>query len=491
MRRKWTIFSPLSIILTLVLFAGLGATVLGSGGQTFSPGELTAKKYAGFAIEGFVSHADFEAECSRCHQPLTTMQAELCVTCHTRVSSQIVTAAGVHGNAPAVMACAACHPDHQGRDFDPLWEALWDFDHATTEFSLEHHMLDYDGNLIACTACHTEDQGLRVELQGCVACHADHQVAFMTQHILDFGDSCLACHDGFDRMVRFDHANTEFPLEGLHGEIDCSACHQDGRFEGTTLDCQGCHQEPLVHQGLFGTDCATCHRAQGWLPALVEGQPFEHASQTGFSLTRHAQDYAGQPLTCLGCHPNGLKYFEAGTCVNCHTRDDLLFMEQHLDFYGFACLACHDGVDRLGDFDHATVFPLEGRHASTACENCHLASAAGRVFKGTPLECYQCHTEPQIHAGFFGLQCGWCHTTEAWVPARLSQHDFPLDHGDQGVLECQLCHTDTYTIYTCFGCHEHQQAEVTETHLAEGVSSDELPNCTQCHPAGARAEKSG
>jgi hypothetical protein len=117
MRRKWTIFSPLSIILTLVLFAGLGATMWRSGGQTFSPGELTDKNYAGFSIDGFVSHADFEAECSRCHQPLMTMQAELCVACHTRVASQIVTAAGVHGNTPAVMACAACHSDHQGARF--------------------------------------------------------------------------------------------------------------------------------------------------------------------------------------------------------------------------------------------------------------------------------------------------------------------------------------------------------------------------------------
>ena len=143
----------------------------------------------------------------------------------------------------------------------------------------------------------------------------------------------------------------------------------------------------------------------------------------------------------------------------------------------------------MSGFDHETFFPLAGRHASSACETCHLIGEAGRVFKGTPTACHQCHAEPQIHAGFFGLQCEYCHSTDAWVPAQLSQHAFPLSHGEQGVLECQACHTDSYTTYTCYGCHEHQPEETAEKHVEEGISRAELPNCTKCHPQGEEADE--
>ena len=40
------------------------------------------------------------------------------------------------------------------------------------------------------------------------------------------------------------------------------------------------------------------------------------------------------------------------------------------------------------DFNHdATGFPLNGGHATAACENCHI----GGVFKGTPKICEECH----------------------------------------------------------------------------------------------------
>ncbi|MBK5108821.1 MAG: hypothetical protein JJE12_11860 [Anaerolineales bacterium] len=489
MRQNRIFFSPISLTMTLVLLTGLGATVWRSGGKAFSPGDLSAKSYPDASLDGFSSHADFEKECSLCHQPLITTQAELCVVCHTRVAGQIESGEGVHGNSPEVLRCAECHSDHQGRDFDPLWDALRNFKHADTDFSLNKHLIDYGGNLIECTACHVVDQGFEVIVQGCLVCHAGQAVDFMTQHILDFGDSCLGCHDGVDRMTGFDHLATDFPLEGNHTLAQCVDCHKEGRFDGTTQACQVCHLEPEVHQSLFSAECGSCHTEQAWKPAIVDGQPFEHVSQTGFSLVRHNRDYAEQPLTCLTCHLDDVQSFELGTCVTCHTGYDAVFMDQHVEFFGADCLDCHDGVDRMSDFDHETVFPLAGRHASSACETCHVIGEAGRVFKDTPTACFQCHVEPQIHAGFFGLQCEYCHSTDAWVPAQLSQHTFPLSHGEQGVLECQLCHTDSYTSYTCYGCHEHQPEQIAEEHVEEGVSLAELPSCTKCHPQGEEMDE--
>jgi len=159
-------------------------------------------------------------------------------------------------------------------------------------------------------------------------------------------------------------------------------------------------------------------------------------------------------------------------------------MAEHQAQYGPACVDCHDGVDRMANFDHANFFPLNGVHANLECEECH----ANQVFRGTPQLCVECHAEPEIHAGFFGVQCQNCHTEKAWAPARMTVHDFPLDHGGQGTIECQTCHPSTYVDYTCYGCHDHQPDEIRTSHLEAGVSLEELPNCTKCHPTGLKQE---
>ena len=50
-------------------------------------------------------------------------------------------------------------------------------------------------------------------------------------------------------------------------------------------------------------------------------------------------------------------------CLDCHGADDPDFMQQHLMIIVASCQSCHDGVDRMSGFDHAQVFPLDGRHA--------------------------------------------------------------------------------------------------------------------------------
>jgi hypothetical protein len=159
-------------------------------------------------------------------------------------------------------------------------------------------------------------------------------------------------------------------------------------------------------------------------------------------------------------------------------------MEEHRTQFGQDCLACHDGLDRMSDFDHDRFFILDGKHAETSCENCHL----DQIFSGTPSMCMDCHDEPEIHRGYFGLQCENCHTNSAWSPAKMSDHDFPLDHGEEGLVACEVCHTTRYTEYTCYGCHEHQPGEILEEHLDEEISQAELVDCVACHPNGFKDE---
>jgi hypothetical protein len=309
----------------------------------------------------------------------------------------------------------------------------------------------------------------------------------MAQHLQDFGDACLDCHDGIDRMADFDHNATDFPLSGEHLTASCAACHQTGEFSELPVACVDCHEDPAMHAGIFSEDCSACHNPQAWEPALLEGEPFDHTANFGFSLARHARDYDDQSMTCASCHGEDVREFQLATCSGCHADHDQKFVKEHQAQFGGNCLECHDGIDRMRDFDHASVFPLEGRHGEIECSACHV----DEVFKGTPQACVDCHAEPEIHAGFFGLDCQYCHTTVSWSPARLRNHNFPLDHGEQGESACQTCHPAVYAEYTCYGCHEHEPAPIEEKHREEGISLEELPECITCHPSGREAESEG
>lgn len=103
-----------------------------------------------------------------------------------------------------------------------------------------------------------------------------------------------------------------------------------------------------------------------------------------------------------------------------------------------------------------------------------------------PHECRSCHEQPEAHAERFGLNCSRCHTLEAWKPARLTRHTFLLDHGGGGRIDCQTCHTETYSDHTCYGCHDHTPAEMERVHLQEGIF--EIEDCASCHPTGQEGE---
>jgi len=382
------------------------------------------------------------------------------------------------------IAVEARHPDHQGRDFD-LSQAAFDyFDHTLANFDLRWHQINYDTTPLDCGACHYTATGFTQNPNVCADCHTNHDPNLMNAHSQAYGADCLTCHDGIDRMTSFDHQQTRFPLVGNHRETQCGDCHQNGGFSGLPTDCIFCHAEPALHQGLFSTGCAACHTPESWSQISGVGMAsFDHYQITGFGLTRHRTDYANAAIQCAGCHTpgDGIKVaFDLNLCLDCHTQADLIFMGEHQTQFGVDCLTCHDGLDRMHDFEHNRVFFLDGRHVEIECVDCHI----NQIFTGTPAECGACHTEPELHAGYFGVQCENCHSSQAWTPARMTAHNFPLDHGEQGLIACETCHTDRYTAYTCYGCHEHQPGEILSKHREEGISQAELVGCVACHPTG-------
>lgn len=154
MKRINPLITPLGVALMFILFAALGSSLWFSGGKAFSPGELSSKGRAVSNKQGYDSHAAFEARCELCHAPLQTTQAQLCLDCHQDIRQEMTNATGTHGIIQDPNRCARCHPDHRGRDFDPLQSSFAQFDHSRARFDLVYHQVDYGLEPIQCAACH-------------------------------------------------------------------------------------------------------------------------------------------------------------------------------------------------------------------------------------------------------------------------------------------------------------------------------------------------
>ncbi len=103
-----------------------------------------------------------------------------------------------------------------------------------------------------------------------------------------------------------------------------------------------------------------------------------------------------------------------------------------------------------------------------------------------PHSCIACHEEPTVHAGQFGTDCVRCHGLEAWQPAQLTRHIFPLDHGDEGIQTCQTCHGENYIEHTCYQCHDHELEEMESIHVLAEIP--EFENCVSCHATALPGE---
>jgi hypothetical protein len=467
----------------MFLIVGLGLGVYFTGGSLFSPGELSAVKNGTTEMNGFATHAEFSSDCAQCHAPFAGVDAARCEACHTNIAEDRQTETTLHGRLPDVSACAACHFEHQGEEYDLKTAATANFDHTLTSFSLIRHTLDYQNQPLDCAACHQQEGSFTVSDNACAACHRQEDAPFISRHESAYGTDCLACHDGQDTMASFtpaQHADL-FPLTGAHSETACEACHTGGKFSGVPQECEACHAEPEIHMGLFAPTCADCHNTGGFTPAIWDAHPFNHTEDGGFSLRTHTVNFDGRPFTCTTCHGEQQPLaFSEETCVECHRPEAPAFIDDHQNQFGPNCQSCHDGSGRMANFDHSQIWPLEGQHAVQECTACHV----DRIFSGTPAECAACHQEPAVHAGLFGQTCNACHTADAWLPARLRYHNFPLDHGEQGQLECAACHTGSYDEYTCTTCHEHNPDQVRQEHTAVDLGSTDLFNCIACHPTG-------
>ncbi|MEN8206864.1 MAG: cytochrome C [Pseudomonadota bacterium] len=475
----------------------------------------------GQVIEG---HAKYEDECGRCHKPFSKeSQSRMCLDCHEKVDDDIRQKQGSHGMGKTRdIDCNYCHTEHKGRDADIIQMGIETFDHDSTDYLLKgaHIMTNCDACHVpgkkyreapkSCVKCHKENDNHKGHLGDkcadchderswlsqefdhdateftllekhadveCNSCHVNQQYKDLPKdchvchgvndvHAGRYGPKCSECHSeaGWDR-TRFDHdRDTEYSLDGKHGEVKCDVCHA-GKLHQEKLDseCISCHRGDDEHNGRYGRKCQSCHKPHGWDKAR-----FDHAVKTDYPLRgRH------QEVSCASCH-RGEAYEEklASDCFSCHGQDDA-----HKGQEGEQCEQCHD-EDGWGErvrFEHdMTSFPLIGLHAVTPCEECHLNTE----FKMAVSDCGVCHQPDDVHELRLGQRCERCHNPNGWSLWEFDhnvQTDYSLDGAHEGI--------------DCLSCHDRDASQgikmstaCADCHRADDVHDGQFGRyCDRCH----------
>jgi hypothetical protein len=443
--------------------------------------------------------------------PLQGKHAKVkCEDCHDsrRVAEgavREVLAKGRRSLLGAPLSCAGCHFDeHRGQTGGDCqkchdaaaWKPAKGFDHQRTAYPLAGAHLK-----VACDKCHPKlvdpngkggfpaavsAQYLKMKplpFQACTDCHKD-------PHQNRFGPACATCHvvEGW-RVVKGEagkagfHDKTRYPLRGAHARVECKSCH--GPFAGQKRAvyknmafgaCTDCHQDAHVGQlGKRGSPqaaCDRCHDLQGWVPVRYELADHQKG--------RYPLEGAHRAVACDRCHVKDPKLaqrvlpsaraealrqrrpvkvsdfpmdrnLDAKRCTTCHRDVHQGQFASRVEKEG--CVACHETSSWAKTrFDHGrdTKFPLQGKHARTACASCH-ATVAGKGgvayvrYAGAPVACARCHAD--THAGQFGrkgvTECAACHGVDDWRKAKFV-HGPPFTEylltGKHAKVACDKCH---------------------------------------------------
>ena len=208
-------------------------------GFDYSLYTLEEHQETSFPLEG----AHVATPCFACHVSETKKRwtfremGERCVDCHQDIHKEYISPNYYPNND-----CTACHENE-------AWAAVT-FDHTTTDWPLEGKHLEVD-----CRECHfvmsdnntTYKQAFNTLEGQCISCHENvHDETFAIDGVTD----CARCHATDDWFPKkFDHNRTNFPLEGKHTVISCSACHEVTDPGGQT--------EVIYKLGKFR--CIDCH----------------------------------------------------------------------------------------------------------------------------------------------------------------------------------------------------------------------------------------
>ena len=459
----------------------------------FPAGAGEAVRYRPIASDCLSCHADEHAgqlgpDCAKCHDLAHFKPAPK--FSHEKTSYSLK---GLHEG----VACEKCHPRadvtvsgqaRQTSKYKPL-EQKCDlchrrFDHAKTDFALTGRHTQAD-----CAGCHTSQnpnvKRLRVAQAGispprdCQPCHADPHGGVLKE-------TCASCHEtsGWATTARGFHKTTDFPLVGRHLTVPCESCHLDGVVKGTPKGCYDCHwirREDDPYRTRLGAQCEECHKPTSW-----NAVQWDHGAKTGLPLNA-----AHRTVGCDGCHKNQTFQGTSSDCYDCHRENYTETKNPGHALAGFptTCQICHRPSDttwQQGTFNHGTVFPLQGTHATVPCSSCH----ANNMYKGTSRDCYGCHrtnydqtNNPRHVSSGFPTTCDTCHkaTDQTWTQGTFNHATaYPLQ-GYHATLTCASCHGNNVykgTSRDCYGCH---RTNYDQTNNPKHVATGFPTTCDTCH----------
>jgi hypothetical protein len=461
-------------------------------------------------------------DCTTCHELSTGQPTFKCLDCHTEIAWRIKARKGLHAayniKPGSSLECVNCHSEHNGEDFALTKWDLKKFNHAQTGWGLEGK---HTG--LACNQCHAPERVSKSERAdikikdlsrtflgtspGCTTCHQD-------KHNGRLGANCLQCHTYEDWKVtgigKFDHAATRYPLTGLHSQVACQECHTPGpdrqpKYTGIAFgSCTDCHSDP--HRGGFAETCRSCHSTAGWntISAPVLNRAFDH-SQTKFPLLgKHSE------VDCVQCHAKAdfkrpLAFRE---CADCHRPDPHKGQFAQRSDRG-ECASCHSvNGFKPADFglkEHAaTAYPLEGKHATLKCGQCHLPRGKDTLYKMRFQHCTDCHADE--HSGQFIAaphfnDCEHCHNLQRFLPSTFSlrrhnQTPFALSGGHVAV-PCGDCHKESANFapkpaarfhwqnLSCTNCHADPHQGQFKTLMQQPGLNGRPLECEACHSAAS------
>ena len=352
-----------------------------------------------------------------------------------------------------------------------------------------------------CEACHPAGDASKTVSALCLDCHDEIQLERRDPRALHsrLGDTddCLQCHMehvGADAEIThimptdFPHDAVGFALTthektAAGAPFHCEDCHVKTMTRFEPGQCATCHLKDKpdlmrAHVAAFGERCVACHDG---VDRFSPGR-FDHG-KTGFTLEgKHAG------TGCELCHA-GVKDMAGFTqaearCVACHADAG---SRAHAGKLGDDCASCHGAAAwKPATFDHAeTGFPLTGKHAATACAQCHRDSLKAPLSTA----CEDCHRAPADHATRGYANCTECHGTDDWRAAGVENHRFPLNHAGRKIA-CKTCHPASYKQYTCFNCHDHEPEAMVRLHQHEtgARTLDSIRDCVRCHKTGEGEE---
>lgn len=209
-----------------------------------------------------------------------------------------------------------------------------------------------------------------------------------------------------------------------------------------------------------------------WVAALLFLFPSSSRAQISPGPLSRAHSPLSGTTQCSSCH-----VFGANTpifkCLDCHREVSEALANKHGYHFrlqiqnpnGKDCVRCH--LEHNGKnfnlihwepsektFNHKlTGYPLEGKHTTVPCEQCHTPATMlpslkalikyedpEKSFFAQSPNCTPCHADP--HKAKLGNDCAKCHNAKSWQSAKEFDHSktkYPLT-GLHTKVACDSCH---------------------------------------------------